>query len=68
MCLLDYDFYTEKHGAEYELMLSAWGEGILREHGLLEMQRPDVIIRTFKQKYRRYPRSISLLIMDPRSV
>ena len=68
MCLLDSDFYTETYGAEYELKLSAWGEGILRESDLLDMQKPDEIIKKFKKRYRRYPRSISLLIQDPTSV
>lgn len=68
MCLLDHDFYSEKRGAEYELTLSAWGEGVLSESGLLEMQKPDAIIKKFKAKYRRYPKSISLIISDPGAV
>ena len=63
MCLLDRDFYTE-----YDLSFSAWGEGVLREDGLLEMQKPDEAIKEFKKKKRRYPKSISFLVRDPRSV
>ena len=61
MSLLDYEFDTE-----YDLSLSAWGEGILREEDLLEMQKPDAIIREYEKKHRRYPGSISLLIQDTR--
>ena len=63
MCLLDSIF-----GGEYDLCLSAWGEGTLAESGLLHMPKPDAILEAFKKKRRRYPRDISLLIDDPRSV
>ncbi|MBR5060152.1 MAG: hypothetical protein IKX06_05200 [Clostridia bacterium] len=61
MCLLDHEFK-----GEYELELSAWGEGILREQGLLKMQKPDAILSAFQKKFRRYPKSISLLVEDSR--
>ncbi len=63
MCLLDCDF-----GLEYDISFSAWGEGVLCEDGLLDMQKPDAAIQAFKKKRRRGPKSISLLIRDPRSV
>ena len=66
MCLLDHTFYSDSHDAEYELSLDAWGEGILSESGLLDFQRPGAILKEFKKKYRRFPKSISLLIRDPR--
>ena len=68
MCLLDYTFYSEKYGAEYELVLSAWGNGILSESGLLDLQKPDNVIKKFRSRYRRYPKSISLQLEDPTSV
>ena len=61
MCLLDHDFY-----GEYELMLSAWGKGVLNEGGLPDMQKPDAIFAEFRKKARRFPKDISLLVMDPR--
>lgn len=67
MCLLDSDFYSEASGGEYELVLSAWGEGILRESGLLDMQKPDEIFKKFRKRYKRYPKSISLFLDDPRA-
>ncbi|MBO4501430.1 MAG: hypothetical protein J5760_04230 [Clostridia bacterium] len=66
MSLLDYRFYSEARGAEYEIMLEAWGEGVLAESQLLDMQKPDEILRRFKHKYRRAPKSVSLLLNDPR--
>lgn len=63
MCLLDHEF-----NKEYEIELSAWGEGILNEDGLLEMQKPDTILKSFEDKYHRYPKDISLLIKDPYAV
>jgi len=68
MSLLDCEFYSEKRGAEYELMLSAWGEGVLAESALLDIQKPDAIFKKFMAKYRRYPKSISLTVEDPRAV
>jgi hypothetical protein len=59
--LLDYYFNTE-----YELSLSAWGDGTLAESELLDFQKPDAIISEYKKKHRRYPRSISLLMKDSR--
>ena len=59
MSLLDHEFYSE-----YELELSAWGEGILREEDLLPMQRLDAAFAKFKRKPSRFPRDISLLIID----
>ena len=62
MCsLLDYDFDTE-----YDLSLSAWGDGTLAERELLDFQKPDAIIGEYKKKRHRYPKSISLLIKDSR--
>ncbi len=66
MCLLYHTFHKDRSGAEYELALSAWGEGVLREAGLLDMQKPDAILKEFKKQFRRDPRSVSLLIEDPR--
>ncbi|MBO4330546.1 MAG: hypothetical protein J5827_00555 [Oscillospiraceae bacterium] len=69
MSLLDHTFFSDIYGStEYELALSAWGEGVLRESDLLDMQKPDEIIREFEEKHRRYPRTISLLIQDPTAV
>ncbi len=68
MCLLSSDFYSERSGGAYEIELSAWGQGVLCESRLLDMQKPDEIIRKFKNKYRRYPKSISLLLEDPRAI
>ena len=61
MSLLDHSFDTE-----YDLSLSAWGDGRLAESELLHFQKPDVIIEEYKKKHHRYPRSISLLIKDSR--
>ena len=60
MCLLDYEFRSE-----YDLMLSAWREGILSESSLLDFQRPSEIIKKYWDKYRKHPESISLNIKDP---
>lgn len=62
MSLLDYEF-----GMEYDLMLSAWGEGILSESDLLDFQQPDEILRKYRNKYHRKPKSISLDVRDPMS-
>ena len=59
--LLDSDFNTE-----YDLSLSAWGDGILKESELLDFQKPDAIISEYKKKRRRYPGSVSLLLADTR--
>lgn len=59
MSLLHHDFMSE-----YELMLSAWGEGVLRESDLLDIQKPDTILSEFRKEYRRDPKEISLLIED----
>ena len=64
MSLLDHVFYKDPYGTEYELSFSAWGEGILKEDGLLEMQKPDNVIGKFKSRFRRYPKSISLALED----
>ena len=60
MSLLDYEF-----GLEYDIMLSAWGEGILSESSLLDFQQPDVILNKYKIEYRKDPKSISLFVQDP---
>ena len=65
MCLLSHGFASEARGADYELSLEAWGEGTLSEDGLLAMQRPNEILRQFRSRYHRYPKSISLLLEDP---
>ena len=57
-------FYTEKYGWEYELTFSAWGEGVLSENDLLDIEKPDNAIAKFKKRFRRYPKSISLLLED----
>lgn len=67
MSLLDSSFYSDVIGAEYELMLSAFGEGVLSESQLLDMQKPTEILKSFKSRYHRFPKSISLLIQDSRS-
>ena len=59
MSLLDHDFDTE-----YDLSLSAWGDGILAESDLLFFQKPDAILEEYKKKHGRYPESISLLLKD----
>ncbi len=59
MSLLDYEF-----GLEYDVMLSAWGEGVLSESSLPDFQQPDVILKKYKKEYRRMPESISLYIQD----
>ena len=68
MCLLDYSFYSDTYGAEYDLTLSAWGEGILREDALLDIQRPETIFKEFRKKHHRGPKNISLQIQDPTAV
>ena len=60
MSLLDYEC-----GLEYDVMLSAWGEGVLSESSLPDFQQPDVILKKYKKEYRRMPESISLYIQDP---
>ena len=61
MSLLDHDFDTE-----YDLSLSAWGDGILAESDLLYFQKPDAILEEYKKKHGRFPESISLLLKDSR--
>lgn len=61
MSLLDHDFDTE-----YDLSLSAWGDGILAESDLLYFQKPDAILEEYKKKYGSFPESISLLLKDSR--
>ena len=53
--------------SEYDLMLSAWGEGILSDADLLYSMKSDAILGDFKEKYGRYPKDISLFIDDPRA-
>ena len=59
--LLDHEYDTE-----YDLLLSAWGDGMLAESELLDFQKPDAIIGEYKKKRRLYPKTISLLIKDSR--
>ena len=47
MCLLDRDY-----DGDYDLELSAWGGGVLREEGLLDIQKPDRILREFRRRRR----------------
>ena len=61
MSLLDHDFDTE-----YDLSLSAWGDGILAESDLLFFQKPDAILEEYKKKHGSIPESISLLFKDSR--
>lgn len=61
MSLLDHDFDTE-----YDLSLSAWGDGILAESDLLYFQKPDAILEEYKKKHGSFPESISLLLKDSR--
>lgn len=57
MCLLHYKFKSE-----YEMMLSAWGEGELHEQGL--MSSLTEVFNDFKKKYKRKPKEISLEVED----
>ena len=59
MSLLDCGF-----GSEYELSLSAWGEGELNEESLLSFQRLDAVFEKFREQFHRNPKEISLLIQD----
>ena len=61
MSLLDHVFDTE-----YDLSLSAWGDGTLTESDLLYFHKPDAIIEEYIKKHSRYPGSISLLLKDSR--
>lgn len=60
MCLLHYDFKSE-----YEMMLSAWGEGELHEQGL--MASLTEVFGKFEKKYKRKPKDISLFVEDSMS-
>ena len=60
MGLLDYEF-----DSEYDLMLSAWGEGELTDSNL--NMTIDKIYRKFQNKYHRTPIDVSLFIEDPRA-
>ncbi|MCR5379531.1 MAG: hypothetical protein K6G44_00995, partial [Lentisphaeria bacterium] len=57
MSLLDYEFESE-----YDLMLSAWGEGTVKE-GIFHTNL-STIYRKFRREYAREPRDVSLLIED----
>ena len=57
MSLLDFEF-----DAEYDLMLSAWGEGTVKE-GIFHTNL-STIYRKFKKEYSREPRDVSLCIED----
>ncbi len=57
MSLLDYEFESE-----YDLMLSAWGEGTVKEGSFHTSL--STIYRKFKKEYSREPRDVSLLIED----
>ena len=60
MCILHYNFKSE-----YELMLSAWGEGELHEQGLIA--NLTEVFSEFKNKYKRKPNDISLELEDSMS-
>ena len=60
MSILHYDFC-----GEYEMMLSAWGEGELHEKGLIS--NLTEIFQKFKKEYKRKPNDISLFIEDSMS-
>ena len=66
--LLQYRFFKDTFSSEYELLLSAWGDGVLSEDALLDFEKPDTIINIFKKRFRRYPKDISLFIEDPRLI
>ena len=57
MSLLDYEFESE-----YDLMLSAWGEGTVKEGNFHTSL--STIYRKFKKEYSREPRDVSLSIED----
>ena len=57
MSLLDYEF-----DSEYDLMLSAWGEGTVKE-GIFHTNL-STIYRKFRKEFSREPRDVSLCIED----
>ena len=57
MSLLDYEFESE-----YDLMLSAWGEGTVKEGNF--HTNLSTIYRKFRKEYSREPRDVSLCIED----
>lgn len=60
MCLLDLSF-----DSEYDLMFSAWGEGVLSEEGLLDFQKPEAAFSKYaKTKRRPFPKDISFVVED----
>ncbi len=60
MCILHCQFKSE-----YEMMLSAWGEGELHEKGLIASLTE--VFGNFKKKYKRKPKDISLELEDSMS-
>lgn len=60
MSIMHYDFCSE-----YELMLSAWGDGELKESDLVSHQSIEGLFDEFRKKHDRIPDSISLNIEDP---
>ena len=49
---------------EYELSLSAWGEGILDDSTLFHSMRSNYVFSAFRQQHGRDPRDISLVVED----
>ncbi len=53
--------------SEYELMLTAWGDGVLKESDLISARKADQVFGEFEKTHGRPPKDISLLIDDPRA-
>ncbi len=62
MSLLDHDFFDE-----YELELSAWGDGVLADAELLNIQKLGTVFKEFRKEYKRLPDEIRLDIQDSRA-
>ena len=58
MSLLDFEF-----DSEYDLMLSAWGEGTVKDSNF--NIRLGTIYKKFQKEYSREPKDVSLFIEDP---
>ena len=58
MSLLDFEF-----DAEYDLMLSAWGRGTVKDSNF--NIRLSTIYKKFQKEYSREPKDVSLFIEDP---
>lgn len=53
--------------SDYEIVFSAWGDGILNENSLPKVDRPDAVFSEFRSKHYRDPRAVSLRIEDSTS-